>query len=397
MSDSTAVGLRWNNGGSPKLPPVTSLYPDQKAEQSILEHTRDHWSSASHSSRSTVNASTCPLVEYDKNEISSNRKRNRDYVSNEQLYKRSWTDSRKYNITDAYGLNESDVDTILDCTADISGTLGHHEMTTSSTPSYSPSPIDDSGTTILSRSRSHSRGNLSDLDIRDLDRLVSKANQVVEIFERAKKRISGSSGPSTPQPTFSVNGDHLDPLRSKTETMEELAEISQQRRAIAMAGARSKPNLGTSSISMFRYADTSKKKPKRAGTEKLRCHSCHSTETPEWRKGPMGPRTLCNACGLIWAKLARKKHQSGDRFKLSRESNLQNHMSASNDTFTFNFSADPNSQQSENTLESSGSSSELYYSLQHSQVEPDICRQHTHDSRTDDSRGDKFKLSFLLD
>jgi hypothetical protein len=112
MSDSTAVGLRWNNGGSPKLPPVTSLYPDQKAEQSILEHTRDHWSSASHSSRSTVNASTCPLVEYDKNEISSNRKRNRDYVSNEQLYKRSWTDSRKYNITDAYGLNESDVDTV---------------------------------------------------------------------------------------------------------------------------------------------------------------------------------------------------------------------------------------------------------------------------------------------
>jgi hypothetical protein len=43
--------------------------------------------------------------------------------------------------------------------------------------------------------------------------------------------------------------------------MEELAEISQQRRAIAMAGARSKPDLGTSSISMFRYADNSKKKP----------------------------------------------------------------------------------------------------------------------------------------
>ncbi|KAI7850702.1 hypothetical protein BDC45DRAFT_237827 [Circinella umbellata] len=37
------------------------------------------------------------------------------------------------------------------------------------------------------------------------------------------------------------------------------------------------------------------------------CHSCQSTETPEWRKGPMGPRTLCNACGLIWAKLARQQ------------------------------------------------------------------------------------------
>ncbi|KAJ8664034.1 hypothetical protein O0I10_000312 [Lichtheimia ornata] len=37
------------------------------------------------------------------------------------------------------------------------------------------------------------------------------------------------------------------------------------------------------------------------------CHSCHTTETPEWRKGPMGPRTLCNACGLIWAKLSRNQ------------------------------------------------------------------------------------------
>ncbi|KAG1054543.1 hypothetical protein G6F46_002166 [Rhizopus delemar] len=30
----------------------------------------------------------------------------------------------------------------------------------------------------------------------------------------------------------------------------------------------------------------------------MRCQSCQSTETPEWRKGPFGPRTLCNACGL---------------------------------------------------------------------------------------------------
>lgn len=29
-----------------------------------------------------------------------------------------------------------------------------------------------------------------------------------------------------------------------------------------------------------------------------RCHSCQTTETPEWRRGPDGARTLCNACGL---------------------------------------------------------------------------------------------------
>ncbi|KAI9246009.1 hypothetical protein EDC94DRAFT_665067 [Helicostylum pulchrum] len=38
-----------------------------------------------------------------------------------------------------------------------------------------------------------------------------------------------------------------------------------------------------------------------------RCHSCNISETPEWRRGPEGARTLCNACGLHYAKLTKKK------------------------------------------------------------------------------------------
>ncbi|KAI6497372.1 hypothetical protein MCOR13_006767 [Pyricularia oryzae] len=38
-----------------------------------------------------------------------------------------------------------------------------------------------------------------------------------------------------------------------------------------------------------------------------RCHSCNRMDTPEWRRGPDGARTLCNACGLHYAKLERKK------------------------------------------------------------------------------------------
>ncbi|KAI7898221.1 GATA zinc finger-domain-containing protein [Cokeromyces recurvatus] len=37
-----------------------------------------------------------------------------------------------------------------------------------------------------------------------------------------------------------------------------------------------------------------------------RCHSCNTTETPEWRRGPDGARTLCNACGLHYSKLLKK-------------------------------------------------------------------------------------------
>ncbi|KAK0500290.1 hypothetical protein EDD18DRAFT_1068679 [Armillaria luteobubalina] len=38
-----------------------------------------------------------------------------------------------------------------------------------------------------------------------------------------------------------------------------------------------------------------------------KCHSCNIRETPEWRRGPDGARTLCNACGLHYAKLMRKQ------------------------------------------------------------------------------------------
>ncbi|KAJ0040387.1 hypothetical protein Pint_27396 [Pistacia integerrima] len=29
-----------------------------------------------------------------------------------------------------------------------------------------------------------------------------------------------------------------------------------------------------------------------------RCSHCETTETPQWRIGPLGPKTLCNACGV---------------------------------------------------------------------------------------------------
>ncbi|KXN86940.1 hypothetical protein AN958_09535 [Leucoagaricus sp. SymC.cos] len=49
-----------------------------------------------------------------------------------------------------------------------------------------------------------------------------------------------------------------------------------------------------------------KKLKKSHGTEQYVCRKCGRTDSPEWRKGPDGPKTLCNACGLRWAKQMRK-------------------------------------------------------------------------------------------
>ncbi|RIA81527.1 hypothetical protein C1645_810010 [Glomus cerebriforme] len=53
-----------------------------------------------------------------------------------------------------------------------------------------------------------------------------------------------------------------------------------------------------------------KKKPK-VEEEEYVCTDCGTVESPEWRKGPLGPKTLCNACGLRWAKKAKRQASGG--------------------------------------------------------------------------------------
>ncbi|KAI9029963.1 hypothetical protein CLU79DRAFT_733426 [Phycomyces nitens] len=55
-----------------------------------------------------------------------------------------------------------------------------------------------------------------------------------------------------------------------------------------------------------RLSGTQRRRGKRA-VFRGKCHSCNISETPEWRRGPDGARTLCNACGLHYAKLTRKQ------------------------------------------------------------------------------------------
>jgi hypothetical protein len=37
------------------------------------------------------------------------------------------------------------------------------------------------------------------------------------------------------------------------------------------------------------------------------CSQCGTQVTPVWRAGPLGPKTLCNACGVRWMKQSKRK------------------------------------------------------------------------------------------
>ncbi|MCJ1459993.1 blue light receptor [Mycoblastus sanguinarius] len=49
------------------------------------------------------------------------------------------------------------------------------------------------------------------------------------------------------------------------------------------------------------------KKKKLKVADEYVCTDCGTLDSPEWRKGPNGPKTLCNACGLRWAKKEKKE------------------------------------------------------------------------------------------
>jgi PAS domain S-box-containing protein len=67
-------------------------------------------------------------------------------------------------------------------------------------------------------------------------------------------------------------------------------------------------------ILLDRDRDGAKKERKKVKVaEEYVCADCGTLDSPEWRKGPRGPKTLCNACGLRWAK--KEKKRSGDDVK----------------------------------------------------------------------------------
>ncbi|KAH9079162.1 hypothetical protein EDB83DRAFT_2341012 [Lactarius deliciosus] len=61
-------------------------------------------------------------------------------------------------------------------------------------------------------------------------------------------------------------------------------------------------------------AEPRRKKLKKSfgGGDPYICNTCGRTDSPEWRKGPRGPKTLCNACGLRWAKKVRKFEEAAE-------------------------------------------------------------------------------------
>lgn len=91
--------------------------------------------------------------------------------------------------------------------------------------------------------------------------------------------------------------------------------------------ARSAPYQGSSHITVNQIViSRAMGKPVEfsANNLRLRCVHCKTTETPLWRGGPDGPKTLCNACGVRFkkGKLALYKDENGNITAIKSENAL---------------------------------------------------------------------------
>ncbi|CAH6722137.1 hypothetical protein CLIB1444_08S02718 [[Candida] jaroonii] len=51
----------------------------------------------------------------------------------------------------------------------------------------------------------------------------------------------------------------------------------------------------------------------------IECKHCGSENTPEWRRGPEGEKTVCNACGIFYSKLIKKYETPAEAARIMSE------------------------------------------------------------------------------
>ncbi|KAK1312494.1 GATA transcription factor 9 [Acorus calamus] len=127
--------------------------------------------------------------------------------------------------------------------------------------------------------------------------------------------ITSSSGTAaSPHPPPPISPTEIPSVPGKSRTKRSRSS------AAAHSSWSSSSRLSTTKTS----AASSPKKREAASTEGRKCRHCLTEKTPQWRTGPMGPKTLCNACGVRYKSgrlVPEYRPAASPTFVLSKHSN----------------------------------------------------------------------------
>ncbi|KAG8371316.1 hypothetical protein BUALT_Bualt13G0075000 [Buddleja alternifolia] len=117
--------------------------------------------------------------------------------------------------------------------------------------------------------------------------LLTKSHFAIPVGTRSK-RVRPSADPWFSRSSFFATSKMAYDSKKNKERRMELSMKDSSRKAKSVFGE---------SDSVFELQNASATK---------KCTHCQVTKTPQWREGPLGPKTLCNACGV--------RHRSGRLF-----------------------------------------------------------------------------------
>ncbi|KAK9701976.1 white collar 2 type of transcription factor [Basidiobolus ranarum] len=155
----------------------------------------------------------------------------------------------------------------------------------------------------------------------------SRASKILDTFlelkvenEMLRKQLGEFEGSSQHKAVISNNcklefdsiRHNYDPDSMTTNTTEKPVSLNTGRCSIDLRGGDSRASMENNDDDSSSGQDGShklkrKKKTKIDDNQEYMCSECGTLESPEWRKGPLGPKTLCNACGLRWAKRVKQE------------------------------------------------------------------------------------------
>jgi PAS domain S-box-containing protein len=94
-------------------------------------------------------------------------------------------------------------------------------------------------------------------------------------------------------------------LASEDNVFDELKTVRSSSWQFELRQMEKRNRLLAEEVQSLIAAKKKRKRRRGAGSLQKDCANCHTTSTPEWRRGPSGQRDLCNSCGLRWAKQVR--------------------------------------------------------------------------------------------
>ena len=150
------------------------------------------------------------------------------------------------------------------------------------------------------------------------------SGEILQMIRDSAYEILDSSGGRSPSPTTSALGDVADDQlqiqnisRISDDIVRNLARLAALRNEAGNDDHDDNPNCPHGLDAEMEEVKTEPSIPlimpspgvlrsqrhsfKSKGARSV-CRDCHSIVTPKWRPGPHGPATLCNVCGLLYAK-----------------------------------------------------------------------------------------------